>query len=202
MRFFTLIIHTLPANTIGAAVEWCVLIVHTRSPPPAPRVCVCVWQKHYRSGPRLFTSTNKHEQTQMWRDVFSFNQCLHKTLLLIHKTNTATQTQTNKQRLNYTAGLKLLLQTILPLYYIVLFHRQCNSALQMAVFPLVFIPCARKGDVQWQCFKTSKYNWKTEVCSTNMRRNVLEEKDNKEREYRIQNNTTCFFYLNLSWDKF
>lgn len=109
MRFFTLIILTLLANSIAAAVEWCLLIVLR----PIFYERACVWWKHYGSGPRLFTGANKHR-----RDALSFNQDLHQTRRSIHKAGRDTQTGTNKQRLNYRGRLRAVITNhYTPLLY-------------------------------------------------------------------------------------
>lgn len=156
MRFFTLIIHTLPANTIAAAVEWCALIVHTHTHTQPPvSMSVCVWLKHYRSSPWLFTSANKHTQTQTWCFLF---QSMSLSNSASYSQNPHRHTDTNKQTKTkiIELDLRLLLQTIIPFYHVVLLHLLWNSALKIAVLLLVCIPSARRGDVQWQCFRSCK----------------------------------------------
>lgn len=150
MRFFTLILHALPAHTTAAVVEWCALIVHTHThtqPLVTTTVCVCVWLKHYRSGPpdclRAQINTHKHRH-----DVLSFNQRLYQSLLPIHKTHTETQTQTNKDQIT-ERDLRLLLRTIIPLYYTGLLHLPCGTLQNIVVLLLVSISSARKRDAQW-----------------------------------------------------
>ena len=82
MRFFTLIIHTLPASALAGAVEWCVcaLCVHTQGPVSmSVCVCVCLTTKLGAARGCLRAAAHTH------RSCFSLNQCLDQTLLPIAK---------------------------------------------------------------------------------------------------------------------